>query len=126
MRKSFIVMTLLAACGVGVAWNVSVARSAPREIVLVARDMAFYLEGDDSPNPTLRLRPGEEVRLTLVNRDRGMRHDLAIASLGIGTAVLPGDGSSQTIRLRAPAQAGIYDYLCRLHIQTMRGLLEVG
>ncbi len=126
MRKSIIVTLLLAALVAGVAWSVAAARTAPREIVLVARGMTFYLEGDDTPNPTLRLRPGEEVRLTLINRDPGMRHDLAVAERGVGTAVLAGDGSAQTIRLRAPVRPGVYDYLCRFHAQTMRGLLEVG
>ncbi len=88
--------------------------------------MAFYLEGDAKPNPTLRLAPGELVRLTVVNRDRGMRHDLAIAEIGIATELLPGDGSSQTIRLQAPDRPGSFAYLCRLHVQTMRGLLVVG
>lgn len=126
MRKSLIITLLLAILVAGVAWGISAARTAPREIVLVARGMAFYLEGDDTPNPTLQLRPGEEVRLTLINRDRGMRHDLAVAGLGVGTGALAGDGSSETVRLRAPMQPGAYDYLCRLHVQMMRGLLEVG
>lgn len=126
MRKTLIVSLLLAALVVGVAWNASVARTAPREIVLEARGMAFYLEGDVTPNPTLRLEPGELVRLTLVNRDPGMRHDLAIAELGVATELLPGDGSSQTVRLRAPDRPGRFPYLCSLHVQTMRGLLEVG
>jgi len=125
MRKSLILTILLAMLVAGVAWGISAARSAPREIVLVARGMAFYIEGDDTPNPTLQLRPGESVRLTLINRDRGMRHDLAIAGLGVGTGVLAGDGDSETIRLRAPARAGTFAYLCRFHVQTMRGLLEV-
>ncbi len=125
MHKRLIVTILLAALVAGVAWGVSAARTAPREIVLVARGMAFYLDGDETPNPTLRLRPGEEVRLTLINLDRGMEHDLALAGLDLATAVLAGDGSTQTIRLRAPQQSGTWDYLCRLHAQTMRGLLEV-
>ncbi len=126
MRKSLIITLLLAILVAGVAWGISAARTAPREIVLVARGMAFYLEGDDTPNPTLQLRPGEEVRLTLINSDRGMRHDLAVAGLGVGTGVLAGDGSSETVRLRAPRKPGAYEYLCRLHAQMMRGLLEVG
>lgn len=124
MRKLLILTILLAMLVAGVAWGISAVRDAPREIVLVARDMAFYMQGDDTPNPTLHLRPGESVRLTLINRDRGMRHDLAVPGLDVGTGVL-GDGSSQTVRLRAPTQTGSYDYLCRLHAQMMRGRLEI-
>jgi hypothetical protein len=126
MRKSLMTTTLLATLVAGVAWGISAARPAPREIVLVARDMAFYLEGETTPNPTLHLRPGEEVRLTLINRDPGMRHDLAVASLGVATGALAGDGSAQTVRLRVPERPVILDYVCRLHTQTMRGRLEVG
>ncbi len=55
-----------------------------------------------------------------------MRHDLAVSGLGVATAVLAGDGSTATVRLKAPSRRGSYDYLCRLHAQTMRGILEVG
>lgn len=126
MRKVHLLSILPVFLVAGIAWGISAARTPPREIVLVARDMAFYIDGSETPNPTLRLQPGETVRLTLINRDRGMRHDLAVDELGVGTAVLPGDGSSATIRLRAPQRRGAYDYLCRLHVQTMRGRLEVG
>ena len=70
MRKSLILTILLATLVAGVAWGISAVRSAPREIVLVASGMTFYIEGNDTPNPTLQLRPGESVRLTLINRDR--------------------------------------------------------
>ncbi len=126
MRRRLVITVLLGILVAGVAWGISAALTTPREIVLVASGMTFYFEGDPTPNPTLRLRPGEKVRLTLINRDRGMRHDLAVTGLGTATGVLAGDGGSQTVRLRAPAQPGVYDYVCRLHVQTMRGVLEVG
>lgn len=126
MRKSLVGSLVLAGLVVGIAWSTANARPEPREIVLEARGMAFYLLGDETPNPTLRLAPGEVVRLTLINRDRGMEHDLAIAELGFATDLLPGDGSRQTVRLRAPSRPGSFTYLCRLHVQSMRGLLEVG
>ena len=40
--------------------------------------MTFYLDGQADPNPTLRLRAGETVRLVLRNDDEGMTHDFAI------------------------------------------------
>ena len=56
------------------------ATSTPvaREITLVTRDMAFYLEGDTRPNPTIRLQAGERVRFVLRNLDPGIDHNLAI------------------------------------------------
>ena len=49
-------------------------RTGPREIVLVARDMAFYLEGSDAPNPTIVVKPCEEVRVIVRNQDPGITH----------------------------------------------------
>ena len=47
-----------------------------REVTLVARDMAFYLEGDTrTPNPTIEVKAGERIRVVLRNEDRGMTHE---------------------------------------------------
>ena len=43
-----------------------------REITLVARDMAFYLESDpDDAEPDDRVKAGERVRIVLRNEDAG-------------------------------------------------------
>jgi hypothetical protein len=99
-------------------------RPEPREIVLVARGMAFYLRGSDAPNPTIVLAPGEEVRVTLRNEDPGIDHDFAVASLGAALQPL-GGGTSRSLRLRAPATPGRHEYVCRPHAQMMKGLLVV-
>lgn len=99
-------------------------RTSPREIVLEARGMAFYLPGDATPNPTLILARGERVRLTLANRDPGMAHDLAARSLAVATPVLEG-GAAASVVLRAPESSGVHEYVCTLHPILMRGLIEV-
>ena len=51
------------------------SRSEVREIHLVTRDMAFYLEGDSqTPNPTLTVRAGESIRIVVRNDDQGLMH----------------------------------------------------
>jgi plastocyanin len=102
------------------------AEQIGREIVLEARGMAFYLPGDPTANPTLRFAAGERVRLTLVNRDPGMEHDLALAGLGVATPVLGGEGARHSLVLRLPATRGEHDYVCTLHPLLMRGRLVVG
>jgi plastocyanin len=100
--------------------------STPRhDLTLVARDMAFYLPDGAEPNPAIEVAAEEEVRLTLVNRDAGIDHDLAVSSLGVESAVVPGDGSTTTIEFRAPRERGEHEYVCRLHGRMMRGRLVV-
>ena len=112
---------------VGVAISVVAgAGSAPRrEITLVARNMAFYMPGEPTPNPDLILRPRERVKLTLINRDAGVGHDFAVVLLGVYTGVVAGDGSSRWLEFQAPDEPGRYDYVCSLHARMMRGVLEV-
>ena len=100
------------------------SRAAVREITLVTRDMAFYLEGDTVPNPTIRLDAGEEVRFILRNLDPGVVHNLAIEGWALETASLDADASA-TFRVRAPAQPGRQTYVCVPHREMMRGVIEV-
>jgi plastocyanin len=88
--------------------------------------MAFYLPGSDAPNPTLRVAAGERVRVTVVNDDPGVKHDLAVAALKLTIeplATTPGSRGSAV--LEAPALPGRYPYVCTFHAQMMRGVLEV-
>ena len=87
--------------------------------------MAFYQLGSSVPNPTLEVSQGESVRLTFVNRDPGIDHDLNLKNLGLATPVVPGDGSSHTLRFRAPDTPGEHEYSCQLHGRMMRGTLRV-
>ena len=95
-----------------------------REISLVTRGMAFYLEGDPAPNPTIRLAAGEEVRLTLLNLDRGFKHNLAIDGWNIETVSLDANEST-VVRIQAPDQAGRQPYICSPHSEMMHGVIEI-
>jgi plastocyanin len=97
---------------------------APREIRIVAHDMAFYLEGQTDPNPTLHLRAGETVRLVLRNDDPGMTHDLAILDWKAATKRIEG-GEEAAVTFRVPDQASSRIYKCRPHSRMMQGTILV-
>jgi hypothetical protein len=118
-------LVLLALCGVAIALAAGPGAPPPRELVLVARDMAFYLPGDPAPNPTLVLGRGERVRLVLRNEDPGMAHDFAAAGLDVTTELLEDSGTSATVVFRAPQRAGEYPYHCTPHASLMRGVVLV-
>jgi plastocyanin len=97
---------------------------APREIVLVARDMSFYLDGSATENPTLRVKRGEEIRIVLRNEEPGVTHDFAVAAWKVSTRRLQARERDAVI-FRAPESAGQYEYLCNPHASMMRGIIEV-
>jgi plastocyanin len=97
----------------------------PREIRIVARDMAFFVDGDDAANPTLRLKAGEQVRLVLRNEDAGLTHDFAIASWKIATKTLTEKGAETAVVFRVPGDRGTTPYQCTPHAQMMRGSIQV-
>ena len=97
---------------------------APREIVLVARDMTFYLDGGSAENPTLRLKPGEDVRLVLRNEEPGVVHDFAVSAWKVGTRRLQAR-ERDTVTFCVPETPGHYEYLCNPHASMMRGIIEV-
>jgi hypothetical protein len=96
----------------------------PRDVRLIARDMTFYLEGAEQPNPTLRFRAGEEIRLVLRNDDAGMDHDFAIRTWGVATGLLEGKGET-AVTFRVPGTRGSESYACSPHSQMMRGTIEI-
>jgi plastocyanin len=95
-----------------------------REIVLSARGMSFYLDGDPSPNPTIRLRAGERVRFVLRNEAAGLAHDLFIPGLGVSLEPIQ-SGASLAAVVRVPAAPGTFPYICRPHAQMMQGTVVV-
>lgn len=97
---------------------------AVREIRIVARDMTFYVDGQVDPNPTLRLRAGEPVRLVLRNEDGGMTHDFAIPEWGAVTKRIE-SGEEAAITFRAPDRPASGSYKCRPHAAFMRGTILV-
>jgi plastocyanin len=126
IRNLSIVIALVVLAATAMTVWAFTARGGTREITLYARDMAFFLPGSAERNPTLRVLAGETVRITVINDEPGMRHDLSVAGLGatiapIGTSV----GSRGFATFEAPGLAGRHAYVCKLHSQMMRGVLEV-
>lgn len=123
LRSTWLVLPLLVI--LGVAQGVLRSSADVREVVLVAEDMAFRLPDDATPNPVIEAEPGETLRLVLVNRDKGFRHDLQVPVLGAGTPLLDGNGSRAEVVISVPTEPGAYEYECSLHAQMMRGTLQV-
>ena len=99
--------------------------AGPREIQLVARNMTFYLQGDKTPNPTLRVRAGEEVRLVLTNEEPGTDHDFAIRPWKVRTRLLSGKGED-TLTFTVPAAPGSETtYMCTPHFEMMSGTILI-
>ena len=118
-------LVLLAAMTVTV-WAFTGRATPEREITLHARGMAFYLPGSDAPNPTLQVTAGESVRVVVVNDEPGVKHDLAVAKLGVTIAPLATTlGSRGEATFEAPSLPGRYPYVCTFHAQMMRGVIEV-
>lgn len=101
------------------------AASPPREIRLVAKDMTFYLEGHSTPNPTLRLRAGEQIRLVLRNETPGMSHDLVIKPWQVQTPMLAKKGEEAAVSFRVPDRTGTETYNCTPHAEMMRGSITI-
>jgi plastocyanin len=101
------------------------AREDVREIHLVARGMAFYLDADPvTANPTIPVRAGERVRFVLRNETPGIDHDLAIADFGAGLSPLAVH-TAASFDLDVPDRPGRHEYACRPHAIMMKGVVEV-
>jgi plastocyanin len=102
------------------------AKPAPasREVVLVVRNMSFYLEGSDVPNPTLVAAPGEQLRVTIRNEEPGITHGFGVESISASIQDLH-PGTTQSLSVQAPDRPGRYEYVCPPHAQMMRGVLQV-
>ena len=106
------------------AFAVALTRPATREVTLVARGMAFFLENGDLPNPTLTFKPGERVRIVLRNQDRGIQHNFAVPSVKAELQPI-GWNESADVVLTVPEAPGVYEYWCRPHMMMMRGQIIV-
>ena len=95
-----------------------------REITLVAKDMAFYVEGNPAANPVIEARPGETLRIVLENRDRGMTHDFAVPSVDAATNLLKWNEQDE-VTFEVPSEPGTYEYVCQPHLLMMKGTLKV-
>lgn len=117
----------MASAGIVIAARFSldaVAVAEPRVVVLVVRDMAFHVDGEQSGNPTLRFKAGEKVRLVLRNEVPGMTHDFAVPGWRVATRALQGVGSD-VVTVTVPTRPGQYEYICNPHSVMMRGSIEV-
>jgi plastocyanin len=123
MKLRLLVVAVVSALGGTFLLPVMAERAdggASRTILLVARDMAFYVDGVGEPNPNIRVKPGEKITLTLRNEDAGMTHDLAISGWNASTRELRGSGMDR-ITVTVPAKKGTTEYVCRPHSAVMRG-----
>ena len=103
----------------------AVSRTPARTITLVAKGMAFYLEGDlTTPNPTIVVKAGERVRIVLRNEDRGFVHDFAMPAVDAAVdQVNWNEAAAETIEM--PDRPGAYEYICRPHRLMMNGTILV-
>ena len=138
MKRSVILtLSVLLLTGVVLATVPLVMRATStkfdRRIVLVARDMAFFLvEGQDAagtnprgPNPRLVFVPGERVLIEFLNEDAGMQHDLVFEGFATRTRILK-QGESDRVVLHVPDDEADSQYSCSLHPKTMRGQVAIG
>lgn len=126
-RRVLLISSLLLAAGVFALLPLIAQTPPPREIVVVAKDMAFFTGAatrSDGRNPTIRVRPGERVRLTIVNDDAGYEHDFAVPGWSVRTPVLRSAGRA-SIDFEVPATPGSANYVCSLHAAMMTGTIEV-
>jgi len=100
--------------------------SAPaREVTLVAKGMAFYLEGDlQTPNPIIEVKAGERVRIVLRNEDRGLTHDFAVPPLDVALKPVSWNEAGEVV-FDVPSEPGTYEYFCRPHRLMMQGTIRV-
>jgi hypothetical protein len=97
---------------------------APRELVFVARDMAFHVPGQTPENPVVRVFEGEALRVVLQNDDEGIKHDLAVPEWGLTVDALR-SGSAGAATVRVPDEPGRVEYICKRHGALMKGTIEV-
>ncbi len=127
MRRKLFIGLFFVAIFAGVALFPLIAKSSsePREIVLVARGMSFYLADDlSTANPTLVVSPGERVRFVLRNSDAGLTHDFAVRAWEVAIGEIQGEGVD-SIDVTIPTEAGRYPYTCTPHAVMMKGVIEV-
>jgi plastocyanin len=96
-----------------------------RDITLVVRGMAFYLEDDPTaPYPTIEVKAGERVRVVVKNEDRGLTHDFAVPAVGAAMDEITWNQTDQ-VTFTVPSEPGTYDYVCQPHRLMMRGTIRV-
>ena len=124
LRVSWRVAAVIAALIVTAALVPVLTNAHTREIRLVVHDMAFYLEGDSRPNPTIEVRAGERVRVVVRNDERGVNHDFAVPAVRAAVDMLKWNEEGEAT-FEVPDVPGDYEYVCRPHLLMMKGTLRV-
>lgn len=120
--KAIAAMTLMSLV---IALLPAMSSTPTREVTLVVKGMAFYLEDDlRTPNPVIDIKAGERVRIVIKNQDRGLTHDFAFPAAKALSKELTWNQTGQ-VSFKAPAQAGTYEYYCQPHRLMMKGIIRV-
>jgi plastocyanin len=99
--------------------------SAVRDINIVVRGMAFYVDNNTEANPIITVRAGERVRVRVRSEDAGMRHDFTIKAWTVSTKMLEAPGAEDVVEFRVPDARGRQTYQCTPHPQMMTGTVRV-
>ena len=123
-RSAAVLLMLLTLATLASLWPVAAGPADPREVTLVTRDMAFYVDGSDTPNPVLTMHAGETVRVVLRNEDVGMNHNFEIPAWAQAISA-PSRGPIASVLIEVPDRPGRHEYICGPHAALMRGVVEV-
>lgn len=118
-----LVLGLLAMVGLVALLPLVAQTGERREIVIVAKHMAFF-GPDGARNPTIKVRPRERIVITLINEDAGFNHDLSIPAWLVATPRLAGVGKA-SLTFEAPDGPQNAEYVCVRHASMMAGRIEV-
>ena len=113
-------LVVLIAGAAAVLPGIVATREQVHEIRVVAKNMAYYASGAEDPNPSIRLAPGEQVRITFRNDDRGMAHDFGIPAFGVGSGVTE-FGTEKSFTFKVPDNPSPATYICTPHSAMMSG-----
>ncbi len=89
---------------------------SPREIVLVAKDIAFRLaDQPDKANPPVHLKKGRPVKLIIRNDEPDkVLHCFTVGGLDVKTSRGLATGESETL-IFTPKERGTFTYACLMH-----------
>jgi plastocyanin len=116
----FGLLAVVTAGAIAVLPRIVATREQTHEIRVVAKNMTYYADGTTDPNPPIRLVPGEQVRVTFRNEDRGMLHDFGIPAFGVGSGVVE-YGTEKSFVFKVPENASSATYICTPHSVMMSG-----
>jgi plastocyanin len=125
MFGAAVVIAALAVVAAVLPMVASSASGDVRDIDVVVREMAFYVDNGADPNPVITLQAGQRVRLHVRNEDAGMRHDFTIKAWTVSTKMLEERGQQDTIEFVVPDERGTQTYQCTPHAKMMTGAVRV-